>query len=492
MKRYALAIFLLCIGLTHIPFLLSDPDTQVSLNTRGAWTDEGLHTAQLRDYINHGKLDLYNSNSFIISPVFNLVLFPFFLVFGTDILVARIVSLLFTLAVVFLLATEKKYTLPAALYAMLILSQYHFFQFTHYAMIETFAINFILLAVYALIRFEKHEGKIKTQYIWAVVASFLVFLAYGTKIQFAYIAVVPPVAFLLFALFEPDKDKRTLRFRFFGVSALSTLAFALIYVLVWYLPHSAFYNYILSYETSERFADTISGILTVYRFNFRHLIWVSELKTLLITGAISLLVLVFTIFRKPGNRSISLPLIFAFVWLLVEQHKIAMVYLPTRYFLSLIAATGLFAALSLTALTQNLMKWQVAIFAIVIVLMIFQYSDNYKAYQRRTFDIKAVDAYLRQYDFGSQPVLGIWANTLAAGTKAKTIGVRHDYLNFEDPINNYKPRLIITEFNEAESDNVFSRQGIDLKAISDSMRSFKVWRYDLELYWIKQELINEY
>jgi hypothetical protein len=99
---------------------------------------------------------------------------------------------------------------------------------------------------------------------------------------------------------------------------------------------------------------------------------------------------------------------------------------------------------------------------------------------------------LQPYDFGSQPILGVWAYTLAGGTKAKTLGVRYDYLNFEDPINNYMPRLVITEFNEAESDNVFSRQGIDLKAISDSMRSFKVWRYDLELYWIKQELINEY
>lgn len=489
MKRYALALLLICIGLTHIPFLPADPDTLVSLNTRGAWTDEGLHTAQLRDYINHGKLDLYNSNSFVISPVFNLALFPFFLVFGTDILVARIVSLLFTLAVVFLLATEKKYIFPAAMYAMLVLSQYHFFQFTHYAMIETFAINFILLAVYALIRFEKFKGNIKTQYFWVIAVSFLIFLAYGVKIQFAYIAVVPPLAFLLFTLSEPAKEKPSLRFRHFGFSAISTLAFAFIYLLVWYLPHSAFYNYILSYETSQRFADTMSGLLTVYRFNFRHLIWVPELKILILAGSISLLFQIFFTTRKQSR--LTLPLIFAFIWLLVEQHKIAMVYLPTRYFLSLIAATGLFAAFSLTTITQNLMKWRVSVFAVVVALMIFQYSDNYKAYQRRTFDVKAVDTYLQQYDFGSQPILGVWAYTLAAGTKAKTLGIRHNYLNFDDPINNYKPRLIISEFNEAESDNVYSRQGIDLMSFSDSVRTFKVWRYDLELYWIKQELVND-
>jgi hypothetical protein len=490
MKRYALALFLLCIGLTHIPFLLSDPDTLVSLNTRGAWTDEGLHTAQLRDYINHGKLDLYNSNSFVISPVFNLLLFPFFLIFGTDILVARIVSLLFTLAVVFLLATEKKYIFPAALYAMLVLSQYHFFQFTHYAMIETFAINFILLALYTLMRFEKHEVNIRAKYLWVIAASFLIFLAYGTKVQFAYIAVVPPVAFFLYALSEPAKEKRPFNFRFFGVSSLSTLAFALLYLLIWYLPHSAFYNHILTYETSHRFAESLPKIIEVYRFNFKHLIWVPELKILLIIAALSLLILIFTIFRKPGNRLLSLPLIFACVWLLVEQHKIAMVYLPTRYFLSYIAASGLLAALALSHVAGGIVLRRNLVFILVAAAMLWQATDNYKAYQRRTFDIKAVSNYLKQFDFGSQPVLGVWAYTLASGTKAPTIGVRYNYLNYRDPINVYKPRLVITEFNEAESGNAYSNQGIDLRAISDSMCTFKVWRYDLELYWINQKLIN--
>ena len=489
MRIFILVIILICFGLAHIPFLEADPDTMVSLHTRGAWTDEGLHTAQLRDYINHGKLDLYNSNSFVISPVFNLLLFPFFLIFGTDILVARLVSILFTLAVVLLLASEKKYILPTALYAMLVLSQYHFFQFTHYAMIETFAINFILLALFALIRLGK-EGRVKEKYFWVVVASFLIFLAYGTKIQFAYIAVVPPVAFFLFALSEPAKDKRPVRFRFFVVSSLSTLAFALIYLLVWYLPHSAFYNHILTYETSFRFADTISGMLTVYRFNFRHLIWVPELKVLLIIAAISLLILIFAIFRKPGNRALSLPLIFAFVWLLAEQHKIAMVYLPTRYFLSYIAASGLLAALALSHVAGGIVFRRNLVFILAATAMLWQATDNYKAYQRRTYDIKAVSNYLQNYDFGDQPVLGVWAYTLAAGTKAQTIGVRYNYLNYHDPIKSYKPRLVITEFNEAESGNAYSNQGIDLHAISDSVRTFKVWRYDLELYWINQTLLE--
>jgi hypothetical protein len=120
--------------------------------------------------------------------------------------------------------------------------------------------------------------------------------------------------------------------------------------------------------------------------------------------------------------------------------------------------------------------------------MFWQLADSYKSYQRRTYDIKAVSNYLRNYDFGDQPVLGVWAYTLAAGTKAQTIGVRYNYLNYHDPIKSYKPRLVITEFNEAESNLAYQSQGIDLMDISDSMRKFKVWRYDLELYWINQTL----
>jgi hypothetical protein len=85
----------------------------------------------------------------------------------------------------------------------------------------------------------------------------------------------------------------------------------------------------------------------------------------------------------------------------------------------------------------------------------------------------------------NKPVLGIWAYTLAADSKAPTIGIRHNYLNSKDPINTFHPQLVVSEFNQAESDSAWARQGIDLKAISDSVRRFKVWRYDLDFYWIK-------
>jgi hypothetical protein len=490
MRIFILVIILICFGLAHIPFLEADPDTMVSLHTRGAWTDEGLHTAQLRDFINHGKLDLYNNNSFIVSPFFNVILFPFFIVFGTNILVARVVVLVITLGMILLIGIEKKYSFAAALYAMLTLSQYYFFQFTHYAMTEIFAINFVLLAVYSLIRFEDSAGKPKKKYLWVIAASFFCFLAYATKIQFAYIAVIPPATFFLFSIIKPKPEtiSSVLIFAPSIISLFSSLLFALGYFLIWYLPHAEFYNFVLSYETSHRFAETIPNILEVYRFNFKHLIWVPELKVFLTAAVISLLGFAFSIFRKSDVKAISAPVIFTVIWFIAEQHKIAMVYLPTRYFLSYIAAAGLMTAFALSYFIGNVAIRKKLILALVVAIMFWQLADSYKSYQRRTYDIKAVSNYLRNYDFGDQPVLGVWAYTLAAGTKAQTIGVRYNYLNYHDPIKSYKPRLVITEFNEAESNLAYQSQGIDLMDISDSMRKFKVWRYDLELYWINQTL----
>jgi hypothetical protein len=132
-----------------------------------------------------------------------------------------------------------------------------------------------------------------------------------------------------------------------------------------------------------------------------------------------------------------------------------------------------------------LIAWILPLIASVFVWNTIQV---YNSWQRRTFDIQAVSEYLEKSDIQKdQPVLGIWAYTLASGSEAPTLGIRYNYLNDKNPIQAYKPRLVISEFNQAESDSAWARQGIDLTAVSDSVKRFKVWRYDLDFYWIRQK-----
>jgi len=479
-------LFLLMLML-HQPFINADPDTLVSLNTRGAWTDEGLYTAQLRDYINHGIFNLTNNNGFIITPVFQLMIWPFYAIFGTGISVGRWVVLMFFLLVLIVLQSNKTLRIPSMLFLMLVGFQYHFFQFSHYGLGEVPAIGMVLLSLYALLRFEESKDTLKSD-LWLVLAVLFSFLAYGIKIQFAYIMVLIP-ATLLFKSIIPFNQTKQLRNKYLkaaGKAALLTVLFAFLYWLIWYVPNSAFYNYIMQYETSERYKSSLPQILRVYRFNFNHILWVKELAGLFILGLLSVIGAVVLIILRKQKMSISLPLIFALLWLLAEQHKVAMIYLPTRYFLSLIAAAGLFTALILVQLFTNL-RLKPALIIAIASLTLPNGIYNFNAYQRRTQDIKRVSEYLKHSQLNQQqPVLGIWAYTLAAASKAPTIGVRYNYLNSQNPVDRFNPQLIITEYNQAESDSTWAREHINLADISDSIKHMKVWRYDLDFYWIRQ------
>ncbi|KAF0198262.1 MAG: hypothetical protein FD166_1613 [Bacteroidetes bacterium] len=491
-KRIRLVLWLLMalLFLAHLTFLNADPDSLLSLNTRGAWTDEGLYTAQLRDFINHGSFDLYNNNGFIITPVLQIILSPFYYIFGTDIIVGRAVALLFTIGVLFVLSTSNQLRLPALFYLLMVALQFHYFQFCHYSMGEIFAINMLLLSLFALVKFEvyyNHAKKLR----WLLLAVFFSFLAYGLKVQFAYVVVLVPAAIMIKAWSVPRKFKNIRKeyYKSFWISVLFTFTLALVYLLAWYLPNRDFYDYIMNYETSERFKSSFSGLIEVYRFNFRHIIWVPELWPLLLIALLApfgLTVAQFTKFRK---GSIPLALIFGLIWMLVEQHKIAMIYLPTRYFLSLIAAAGIVASLSLGLLVKHHVSAIKLILPVVFVMAFLNLTFIYETWKRRTYDIQAVQTYFEKSSLDkNRPVLGIWAYTLAADSKTPTIGIRHNYLNDKDPIRTYNPQLVITEFNQAESDSAWAGQGIDLAAVSDSVRRFKVWRYDLDFYWIKPDI----
>ncbi|MBK6344888.1 MAG: hypothetical protein IPF68_02945 [Bacteroidales bacterium] len=480
---------LVLLFLAHLPFLNADPDSLLSLNTRGAWTDEGLYTAQLRDFINHGNFDLYNNNGFIITPVLQFILFPFYYIFGTDIVVGRAVALLFTIGVLCVLSASNQLRLPALFYLLLVALQFHYFQFCHYSMGEMFAINMLLLSLFTLAKFEEYISRPK-KLRWLLLTVFFSFLAYGIKVQFAYVAILVPATVLIKAWSVPriHKNIRNEYYKAFGISLLFTFTLALVYLVVWYLPNQDFYNYIMNYETSERFKNTIPGLFQVYRFNFRHIIWVPELRPLVLITLFVLLGLAASKLANFRNRSIPLALIFGLIWLLVEQHKIAMIYLPTRYFLSLIAAAGLVVSLSLGFLAKRYASAVKLILPVVFIIAFWNLIIVYQTWQRRTYDIQSVQTYLEKSSLDKNlPVLGIWAYTLAAESKAPTIGIRHNYLNDKDPILTYKPQLVITEFNQAESDSAWARQGIDLAAASDSVRRLKVWRYDLDFYWINRK-----
>src|SRR4030095_97812 len=99
-------LLILAIFCLHLPFLNADPDIPFTTG-RDAFTDEGLNTSQLRNYINHGYLDFMECDNLVKTPLFNLVLFLPLKIFGIHLTVARLTILIFFLLALFLISGNQ-------------------------------------------------------------------------------------------------------------------------------------------------------------------------------------------------------------------------------------------------------------------------------------------------------------------------------------------------------------------------------------------------
>ena len=243
-----MALFLLF--LLHLPFLSKDPDKQVDIHTRGAWTDEGLYASQILNFIETGTLDLHENSTLVRGPLFNLVQLPVFLISGPSRTAARLLVLLSLLAASFLLFRKQPFRVALWIFAAVLLLQYQVFHFSHYAMAEMMIVASILMALHFYSRAVSGEAKAPVQLLWA---SFFLFAAYGLKIQYLYAAGILPLALAFDWIQSLIQRRDTLaRFRLFWIGSSFSLGWAGLYFLAWYLPNADFYSYIMGSEVSGR------------------------------------------------------------------------------------------------------------------------------------------------------------------------------------------------------------------------------------------------
>ena len=60
-------IILGLIFLAHLPFIGADPDRNMAVG-RGPFTDEGLNTSQVRNWVNQGELNLSECDNLLKTP----------------------------------------------------------------------------------------------------------------------------------------------------------------------------------------------------------------------------------------------------------------------------------------------------------------------------------------------------------------------------------------------------------------------------------------
>jgi len=477
-------ISLLIFLLAQIPFLNADPDINVDLHTRGAWTDEGLYTSQITNYINTGNFNIKENNQFIVSPFFNVLIYPFYLLFGNKIIVSRVVVIIFWFLSLLIFFKKKEFQIAGLIFIPLALFQYQIFHFSHYSMPEMICISFVLLS-FAVIN-QYFYSKSKNVFL-IILSAFTLFLAYCTKIQFLSSALILPAAMFFYSIIENKKGKLLVRFKPFFVALFTTLILFIIYVVIWYLPHQEFYNHVWAYETDGRFPESIIHLWQIIKFHSGFTFWTPQLKPLIIFFAFGLILTPFVFMNKEGKKHLG-AVLFLLFWLFAEFAKVSAAYLPYRYLLSLIIASSLLTAFVISFFINKFKLMRYIVIAGLAIIFTINVLFIYDSYTNKTYDIAAVNQYLKNYNFQNKTILGVWSHTLARSTKAQCITVKRNYLNFHNPIEHFKPVIVATEHDEADSDSVFIKQDVFLDKLADSSVSFHVWKYKINLYWLKPQI----
>lgn len=480
-KIFPIAILIILFA-CHLPYLTSDPDTLTDIHTRGAWTDEGLYSSQVRNYLVDGHFGLKENSTFVRGPLFNILQLPFFYVFGNHRLVGRLLVLLITFLVPLLFLKIKDME-PFTFFVLLVIfGQFHIFHFSHYALAEMLCIDMIFISLFFLLKSQAEKSPFGHRVWYILIASLAIFASYSFKIQYIYVAGIIPVTLFILACFAGKEREES--FQLFGVALIFGLVLIGVYSL-WYVANKDFYNYVMLHEMQGRYPANFKDYYNALKFNFDYFLWVKELKTLWISLPVAVLIILWQRHsRKTEKRSLAL-WVFSLVWIVFELHKLPMSYLPNRYLLPLYFACGLLIAQALSFLYTRSRSFSLVAILLGIFYLFINFPLFYKTYNHRSHDLDKLNNYLSHYQYNGKYGLGSWATATSWGTDMKTLPVWYGYFNAVNPIKNLNPAVIVTEKDESETDKAYSNQGINLKAVSDSSREFSVWRYKVLVYWVK-------
>jgi len=460
--------------ITQIPFLQADADLNLS-HSRGAWTDEGLYTLQLRNWLNTGIWNLHETDAFLRAPLFNALLLPSFLLAGTGWLVARLTILLLivlTGIVLIRLNMFKQLTgiiLPALLFNPVV------FHYSHLAMTEIPATCFLLLAM-AVFNHSIETKKTKQ----VLLANILVVAAVFIKISFVYAAAILPFATVALFSATTGTEKNFFKKQVL-ISVCTALGIALLFYAVWYFPNKVYLAKIAAIQSELKFDNNLHDLWE--RIKFTHNLYREDVfmgySVYLFYVTIFLLAVVLWKGKKIAEKPL---LLFCMVWMGLELLKFINVYLPSRYLISTAVVNMLlfFVLLNEFKLPHLLQTASLLLFGIGFTMITISYTN-------RTFQIKEANAYFTQtLKQNHTTAVGNWASVCCWNSKVYSRYCVKDYANQHELLLKPKVQLILTETDEGESAGAFAAIGYDLQAHSDSAVTFKIANWQVKGYWISQ------
>lgn len=489
-RNYSFALLLLLLFAAHLPFLNADPDLNISFS-RDAFTDEGLNTIQIRNWINHGHLDLSECDNLLKTPLLGFPLALTYKIFGTSHLASRLHVLVLLLLALWIISRDNLHRGFLLIFAGICLLQYQVFQYSHFSLAEMLSSAAILLAIHFLSASADAGKSPPVRIRNAILSGTFISLAYYFKIQFIYMVGLIPLVLLFYILVYKPHPRRIVVIEAISASA-TLLIFLLLYYFVWYLPNRSIYNFMMANQSGE-FSISIRS-LDYLGFNLKHFFLTGWMLAFVIAFGCCIIAGIYLLY-KPGH-STRFPILFlsSLLWIMLESHKLLMVYLPTRYRVSLYVAIGLMISIVLDEALRNRNIFQKVIkyrsikllaFSIIGILLFINVFNYISTLSRRSFVIRDTNILLAKTVKPEETVLGAWAPSLTWDCKAMALPVWNNFLHYKDPITNYKPRVVIAESDEQDSEQAYKSQSINLFAASENTKTVRIGQWEVRIYFLK-------
>lgn len=479
------AVVFAVLVLMHWPFLFADADGGLG-RSRGPFTDEGLYSAQARNAMVTGHLDLAESDAALKNPLFAAVAFGVLSTFGDTMATLRAAIVLSGAAFLALLASGRSPFARTVLWAIpFAFLSYFPFQYAHLALAEIPSCLALIGALWLLhLRLRGHGA-------WTLLASgFLIFVSYTLKVQFLYAATVPPLALLLSLGMRKRAGIPITRrdMTDFGLACLVALALALVYAAVWVLPNRALFTAVTD-QVSERSSSLIQIPGTAFR----------QTRSIFRDPAVWPIVVVFVAGVAAAWRRWRLPLLDSdarqawialmappAAWLLIETHKLTLSYLPSRYYVSLLLALALVGVAGLrvapwpASFKLSTLK-QKAAAAMLTVALLMNAGYYVKTLRDRNYAIDTMQRTLKaEGAWQGKLAMGPWAATLFWGTGAITKPIWHPSFNNKNILARFQPAALVTEPDQKDSLQALTLDGIVLPASNDLSTTIHLW--DVRIY----------
>ena len=484
-------IMLLVIVLLQIPFLQADPDLYLS-HSRDAHSDEGLNTIQLRNYMNYGYLDPWECDNLMKNPLFNLLLFLPFKIFGTKLLVGRLSVLAFSGAVLLFTGSHKAWRKWLMFMIPVVFLQFHIFQYMHFSLAEMMSVSCILFGMFGLVCMWD-EPRLAKKIVYLILGLTGIMFSWYMKITFLYTVLIAALFILIYLVADIVQQKKMTKSQ--GIISLVALLYTALlsglYYRFWYIRYKAPYEYIMHNQTGGRF-DFGKYFWNIIGENLDRYFSTQYVQPAWIAFAVALPlgIVVWVMVRDKLYKRIFL---FCLLWALLEVHKIAIHHVPSRYLLSSYAAmlvltgTVWYGLCKLTMeRTGSFFRTLYRLYFIGMIVLVCTHIWNYSiAFSRRTYQVHILNKYMSAYP-GNLVVIGPWAPTVTWNTTMRSLPVWKDFLNDKNIQHTYHPDVVVTEPGESDSDGAFCADGFDIVNEADSVKVTWIGKWPVHIYWMKK------